>query len=276
MSSASDDALDPSLADHGHAVIRSLLSAIPMGGGAAVEFFNVLVTPPIERRRREWMERVAKMIHGLNEKVELFDASRLGHNERFVSTLLSATSLAAKTHKHEKLEALQNAVGNAACGVQPDEELDEIFLNYIERFTPLHLRLLKIFNEGFVWSNDGYPQPGDLELPPMLVPSVGSYEPFRELDRSVLSVILRELVQFGMIQHWVIKKVTRTLPDDSVYCEVNQWRARSSSELYVQHGVDKAAHQKSGAYVTKTTHNGGNFVRFVTAPIHLNAKAQSV
>ena len=44
-----------SMADAAHALVKAGLSAIPMVGGPAVELFQYVVQPPLERRREAWM-----------------------------------------------------------------------------------------------------------------------------------------------------------------------------------------------------------------------------
>lgn len=252
--------------DATHALIRSALGAIPFGGAAAIELFNAIVTPPIEKRRREWMESIGSALNELQSRQGAVDIARLSQDQEFISLLISVSQHAIKSHGREKLEALKNVVLNAASGYSPGEDLQSTFLALVDRFTPLHMRLLKIFHEGFVWSNEDYPMPDDLSLPPMLVPSIGSYGTLLEVDRTLLSIVLRDLISNDLIQHWIIENVTSTLPDGSFRCTVKQWKARSTSEMHVAHGVAILIKRKPGSYVTRTTHLAGQFVRFVLSP----------
>lgn len=58
--------------DHGYTAVRAAISAIPVAGGPAVELFAVIVRPPIERRRNEWMEAVSEALRLLemNQKID--------------------------------------------------------------------------------------------------------------------------------------------------------------------------------------------------------------
>lgn len=263
----SSNASDPtreSAGDVAHAIVRSALNAIPVGGGAAVELFNALVTPPIERRRRAWIASVGEALTDLQRNVGTVDVKCLAEDEEFVTLLVSATQLAIRTHREEKLDGLRNAVLNFARGDRPSEDLQAAFLALVDRFTPLHLRLLRIFSEGFVWSNEGYPVPKDLDLPPMLIPSIGSYGDLLELDRTLLSLVLRDLVSTELIQHWIIDAVTSTRDEGPFKCTVKQWGGRSASEMHVKHGPAILVHRKPGSYVTRTTHLAGQFVHFIS------------
>ena len=72
---------------------------------------------------------------------------RLRDNPAFQATFLQAAQIAARTLQSEKLEALKNAIVNSAMAHDLDENLRQIFLHYIERFTALHLALLKLLDE---------------------------------------------------------------------------------------------------------------------------------
>ena len=50
-----------------------------------------------------------------------------------------------RTHKAEKLTALRNAILNVAKGQAPEETVQHLFLNFVDSFTELHLRILKAF-----------------------------------------------------------------------------------------------------------------------------------
>ncbi len=258
--------LYPSKGDAVHAVVRSALSAIPVGGGAAVEIFNAIVTPPIEKRRREWMVSVVESLEELESKVGSIDVSRLSENEEFITLLISTSQLAIKSRAREKLESLRNAVLNSACGQRVDDDLQATFLAFVDSFTSLHIRLLKTFHEGFVWSNEGFAVPDEQALPPMLLPSIGSYNGFLEIDRSLLAICLRDLLQNDLIQHWIIQSITQKATDGTFRCTVEQWKARATSEMNVAHGVAMPVDMRPGRYVTRTTHLGGRLMEFISKP----------
>ena len=59
------DEKDPTIetaGDKAHLGARTLIAAIPVLGGPALEIFNALILPPIEKRRAEWMKRVSEAI----------------------------------------------------------------------------------------------------------------------------------------------------------------------------------------------------------------------
>ena len=120
-------------------ISRAFATLVP-GGAALMEF----VTSPIEVRRQHWMEMMACDLSKLAQKVEGFSAKTLVENEAFVTAMLHASQAAIRTHQQEKHEALRNAVLNVAAERGPDDELQHVFLSYVDRFTPSHLRVLTV------------------------------------------------------------------------------------------------------------------------------------
>ena len=69
----------------------------------------------------------------------------LQNNQEFVSAVMHASQVALRTHHDAKLEALRNAILNVATGQGPNETLQHLFLEFVDSFTELHLRILKLF-----------------------------------------------------------------------------------------------------------------------------------
>jgi hypothetical protein len=133
-----------SMADHIHLGARMALSAIPGFGGPALELFNRLIAPPIQRRRDAWLTDLAGRFKELEEKERLC-LQDLVKSEEFISTLMQASMAAVRNHQREKLEALRNAVLNTALGETPEDSKRELFLTFVDSFTVWHLRILQEF-----------------------------------------------------------------------------------------------------------------------------------
>jgi len=139
------------VADAGHLAVRMALSSIPVIGGAAKELFNTVIVPPVSKRQSEWMESIAKRLIELEKQFEGFKIENLSNNENFISTVLYTTTLAMRSHQEEKLEALKNAVINTALNIAIEEDLEHMFLNFIDELTPWHLKVLKYFENPEEW-----------------------------------------------------------------------------------------------------------------------------
>lgn len=153
----------PALEDHRTAVIKGALGAIPILGSVLVEELGLVLAPPLSRRRDEWFEDLARRLHDLESTVTGFNFDDLANNEQFVSATLQATQAALRTHQEEKLEALRNAVLNAAASHNFSDEQQGIFLSLVDTLQPIHLRLLKAMRkedstslrfDGFEWLKD--------------------------------------------------------------------------------------------------------------------------
>jgi hypothetical protein len=47
---------------------RAVLSAIPTVGGPALELFNAVIAPPVERRRNVWLNGLAERLQKLEQE----------------------------------------------------------------------------------------------------------------------------------------------------------------------------------------------------------------
>ncbi len=59
---------EPTSGDTAHAIARAGIASIPVVGGAATELFNAIITPPLERRRQEWMIQIGETLRELEER----------------------------------------------------------------------------------------------------------------------------------------------------------------------------------------------------------------
>ena len=134
-------------ADHALTAVRAALSMIPVAGGPAAELFNAIVTPPLTKRRDEWLNSLAEDLVSLQKKVEGITVESLSNNEAFITAVMHATQAAVRNHQEEKIVALRNAVLHVASNTSPDEDLQMIFLNFIDIATPWHLRILKFLQD---------------------------------------------------------------------------------------------------------------------------------
>ncbi len=141
----------PTATDAAHAVVRAGLGAVPFAGAAAAELFSAIVSPPIERRRTEWMERVGIALKELEERAGV-NLEALQGNEVFIDAVLQASQVALRNNQTEKLESLKNAILNSALPNPPEESLQQIYLNFIDTLTVWHLKLMDLFQHPAKWA----------------------------------------------------------------------------------------------------------------------------
>jgi hypothetical protein len=135
-----------SAGDAFHAVTRAGLGAIPVAGATAAELLNAIVTPPLEKRRNQWMEEIGEALRVLEEKMDIVLES-LQKNEGFIDVAIEASQIAIKTSNQEKRKALKNAILNSALPNPPEESLQKMFLSFIDTLTVWHIKLLELFND---------------------------------------------------------------------------------------------------------------------------------
>lgn len=146
----------PSVGDAAHASLRAILGAIPLGGSAAVELFNWLIKPPLERRRDEWMREVGEQLEALDRNNGI-DLKGLQSDPVFIDTLLQASHVAMRNSSNEKHNALRNAICNSAKPGAPDAAMRQMFLRWIDDFNEWHLRILELFHEPRrAWTDDSH------------------------------------------------------------------------------------------------------------------------
>ena len=139
------------MGDAAHTIAKAGLSLIPIIGGPAAEIFNAIITPPLAKRRDEWIKSIVDGLKELEEKMEDYRIENLSQNEMFITTVMQASQAAVRNHQKEKLEALRNAVLNSSLSNQPDEDLQIIYLDLIDSLTPWGLRILKLFENPKEW-----------------------------------------------------------------------------------------------------------------------------
>lgn len=220
------------LGDVAHTIARAGLSAIPVVGRSASVLFSELITPPLVRRRDKWIESIGEGLKKLEETVEDFNIEELKDNEMFITTVMHATQVAIRNHQKERLEALRAAVLNSTSPNAPEEDLQLMFLNWIDELTPWHLRILKFFEEPKAW-----PQKHGITLPnrPMGAPAHALEDAFPELrgQRDFYDQIIKDLYSKGLT-HIESLHVTMT---------------------------------GQGMYASRTTEIGKQFIEFITSPI---------
>ena len=90
---------DKSAGDYVYAAVKAGLASVPVAGGAASEIFVAVVTPPLEKRRTEWMHDVGEGLRRLEQERGI-DLAALAENDQFIDIVMSASAAALKTSSH--------------------------------------------------------------------------------------------------------------------------------------------------------------------------------
>lgn len=136
--------------DRAITVLRMAIAGAPYVGGAAVEMFNALVVPPLEKRKAAWMEAVATELQRLAQRESLSLESLLD-NDQFTDAMLEASQAALRTSNATKLKALKCAVINSALPEPPEDSVQKICIRLVDELTEWHIKILVLFHEPRVW-----------------------------------------------------------------------------------------------------------------------------
>jgi hypothetical protein len=148
---------EPSAVDWFATVVTASMSAIPHWSAAPAAFiFSVITATVLGARRDDWLEELRLELNEMNRKIAVLTPEALSTNQVFISALVQATQAANRTHEPEKREALKNGVVHVAIGQVTESEkispadpivtrsdVELMFLNMIDGFTPTHFQVLK-------------------------------------------------------------------------------------------------------------------------------------
>ena len=183
---------EATLEDRLHTLVKAGIASIPVVGAAASELFTVILAPPLEKRRVEWMNDVAERLKELDKRGEL-KLEDLRDNETFITTVMQASQAAVRNHQSEKREALRNAVLNAALPHAPDESIQQQFINQVDTFTVWHIRLLDLFKDPLVWFERNDVTPPDFSFSSSLEQLLEAAWPELKDQYDFLNIIVEEL-----------------------------------------------------------------------------------
>ncbi|UAY55725.1 hypothetical protein [Arachidicoccus terrestris] len=139
----------PSYGDIAHAIAKGILGSLP-GGSFAAEFFNLIISPPLEKRKAELINDMNGRLTELQEKGSI-NFEHLSENPDFIDVVLKVTSKIIQTSDEEKKKCFQNVIVNTALGEMPEKSQAEIYLNILSDFTVWHLKILIFINNPSRW-----------------------------------------------------------------------------------------------------------------------------
>lgn len=211
---------------------RALVSLVPAAGGPLQVVFENLFASPIERRKEAWLQQLADIVLEVEGRVADHTPEKLAENEAFVTVAMQASQIALRNHQRAKLEALRNAVLNAALPNPPQEDEQMIFLRLIDQLTPWHLRILSVLDDPVRWmerhgvGNPGWGMGGTSTVLEHCLPDLHG-------QRDTYDQIVRDLQSEGLLGQGQFLHVMMT---------------------------------GGGMVASRTTDRGKRFIRFITAP----------
>jgi hypothetical protein len=140
---------EPTSGDIAVAVLKGAVGGIAILGATAQELVGLIIISPLEKRKQKFLSDFGERLRELEKKGVILDD--LSSNEQFIDAVLQAFVLVLKTSEEAKLKAFKNAISNIALGHSPEKTICQIFLNLIDSFTPLHIKILYLFNDPQKW-----------------------------------------------------------------------------------------------------------------------------
>lgn len=240
---------------------KALLSAIPAVGSLAVTFYENYIKEPSSQRLHDFLEELVEYLLSLQQKIEAVSFD----NPTFQTTFKKAIRIAECEHQQEKLEALRNAVLNSAIPNSLKDDIQAIFLKWIDEFTVSHIRLLRMLH--YI---DNYNEEKIVaDLP--------------ELDenRSFYNQILKQLNDKELIE---LREVYRTFEEEKdqfsnlfPVAELSIYSSLPHNQLHQDNNLRTIKHTedinsiisnvKYNSQKSRTTELGKQFIQFIENPL---------
>jgi hypothetical protein len=233
MSNKSESVTPPvaSVEDKFHALAKAGIGSIPLVGAAATELFQMLVTPPLEVRRQNWMNSVAEALRDLQASRGI-DLELLSSNDHFIDAVMQASTIALRTSNSEKRNALRNAILNAAMPHAIDELRQQIYLTLVDVLTYWHIRVLHLFADPVKWFRENHREVPQYPMTSSLSRLLVDAYPELAQQRELYDQLAKDLFDRGLI---------------------------NTNGLHTMMSAD-------GAFENRVTALGSGFLKYITAP----------
>lgn len=133
----------------------------------------------LNKRAEKWKSDVLSRLEKLEAEYDL-----VVNSESFATALIKTSELAVKTESDEKRQLLANALVNT-YSLKIDEDKTIIFLQLIEKYTILHIQIIKYFHDDYM--NE---KPLNNHMPPIM----GLVRiKFSNIDSAYLNKVVKDL-----------------------------------------------------------------------------------
>ena len=141
--------------DYVHTIAKAGIAAIPYVGGSAAELFSLVIAPPLEKRKDDWLRELAEAVDEIKRRKPGLTLEDLSKNDAFVSAALQASQIAIRTHQREKREYLRNALIHTVTENSTESE-KIFFLALVDLFTITHVEILRLFKNRGSFSTERF------------------------------------------------------------------------------------------------------------------------
>lgn len=240
---------DSNDSDKNYNAIKALISSIPTVGSLTVGFWESRTPSPAMERLYIFLEDLAREFDKLKSKIELVDFE----SPAFQTTLIYVYQIVIRAHQEQKLRALRNIVLNSSIPSNLDDDVTEIFLNWINGFSPCHISTLKCLHYLDSYTSE----------------QLHAHFPELEKKRVLYNQVLKDLTDRGLIS---LKEGYFTGEDEdniSLQNKPNQKSAKDMKMKFARYQEDIdiiLKNSRSSRQASKTTELGKEFIKFIEYP----------
>lgn len=127
-------------------VAKSLVETVVPFSGGIIRLYEDATDSSTKRCKKSILS-IAYGLQELENRIDNFYIEDRFNDEKFEAILIRAMQIVMHTPQEEKLKALRNVVLNSALPSDLEDDMQIMFLDYIDSFTTLHIKLLKFFND---------------------------------------------------------------------------------------------------------------------------------
>ena len=138
--------------------LQTIAAVLPVGNAASALITALM--PELSKDRIAWLEYLASSVLQQEGRIRIQEdhvqtlereMEEFAQRPAFRAAVLRTTDIALRDATHRKWKALSNIVVQNMLPDPPDDDLQLMFLDYIDTFGTWHLYLLKFFDIPRVW-----------------------------------------------------------------------------------------------------------------------------
>ncbi len=191
--------LKPERVDHLWNVLKSVVGALPFGGGILASLMGDFLPKSREKKIEAFLTALADGFERLTEA-----QAEAVKTDEFAYLFTKAAQSVASEYREEKIAAYRNLLVNALV-VPGHEDLVETFLSRLDRMTPTHLLVLHLYAKGGdrSWADEGGIDPWQAFTPDTARRSVDALAGNRRLEgheRSTIAAVFGDLMGMGIVE----------------------------------------------------------------------------
>ena len=137
------------------AIAGGIATANPfLVASGAVSFFGGFLAPFMAKNRDRYFDELKNDLERLISKVDGLTIESILTNDKVLSVILQVYPVVIRTMEEEKVTFMRNIVLNTALGINIEDDLRSMYIQFVADLTPSHFRILKYFQNPMKWLGD--------------------------------------------------------------------------------------------------------------------------